>query len=149
MPISTYILFAVLAYLLGSIPFGYILVRLFLGADVRQTGSGNIGATNVARTGSKGLAIATLAPGHPKGYVAVAILTPMACLHARHQSTARRPRSPFWSEPATDPAGLPAGRGGRSFCHHRTHLYRLAALQRRQGVATGWEFFWRWLPGRC
>jgi glycerol-3-phosphate acyltransferase PlsY len=69
-PISTYIFFAVLAYLLGSIPFGYILVRLFLGTDVRQTGSGNIGATNVARTGSKGLAIATLALDILKGYVA-------------------------------------------------------------------------------
>ena len=66
-PISIYIFFAVLAYLLGSIPFGYILVRLFLGTDVRQTGSGNIGATNVARTGSKGLAIATLAARYPQG----------------------------------------------------------------------------------
>jgi len=70
-PIPIYILFAVLAYLLGSIPFGYILVRIFLGADVRQMGSGNIGATNVARTGSKGLAIATLALDILKGYVAV------------------------------------------------------------------------------
>jgi len=68
---STYFFFAVLAYLLGSIPFGYILVRLFLGADVRQTGSGNIGATNVARTGHKGLAIVTLALDILKGYVAV------------------------------------------------------------------------------
>ena len=73
MPISIYFFFAVLAYLLGSIPFGYILVRLFLGADVRRTGSGNIGATNVARTGSKGLAIATLALDILKGYVAVTI----------------------------------------------------------------------------
>jgi glycerol-3-phosphate acyltransferase PlsY len=73
-PISTYILFAVLAYLLGSIPFGYLLVRLFLGADVRQTGSGNIGATNVARTGHKGLAVITLLLDILKGYLAV-ILT--------------------------------------------------------------------------
>ncbi len=72
-PISIYIFFAVLAYLLGSIPFGYILVRLFLGSDVRQTGSGNIGATNVARTGSKGLAVATLVLDALKGYVAVTI----------------------------------------------------------------------------
>jgi glycerol-3-phosphate acyltransferase PlsY len=69
--ISSYAFVAVLAYLLGSIPFGYILVRLFLGTDVRQTGSGNIGATNVARTGRKGLAIATLALDILKGYVAV------------------------------------------------------------------------------
>ena len=62
----------VVSYLLGSIPFGYLLVRLFRGQDVRQTGSGNIGATNVARTGSKGLAISTLILDALKGYVAVA-----------------------------------------------------------------------------
>ena len=61
------------SYLLGSIPFGYLLVRFFRGQDVRQTGSGNIGATNVARTGSKGLAIATLLLDALKGYAAVAI----------------------------------------------------------------------------
>ena len=60
------------SYLLGSIPFGYLLVRLFRGQDVRHTGSGNIGATNVARTGSKGLAIATLLLDALKGYAAVA-----------------------------------------------------------------------------
>lgn len=63
---------AAVSYLLGSIPFGYLLVRIFRGQDVRQTGSGNIGATNVARTGSKGLAIATLALDALKGYAAVA-----------------------------------------------------------------------------
>jgi len=60
------------SYLLGSIPFGYLLVRIFRGQDVRETGSGNIGATNVARTGSKGLAIATLLFDALKGYGAVA-----------------------------------------------------------------------------
>jgi len=59
------------SYLLGSIPFGYMLVLVFRGQDVRQTGSGNIGATNVARTGSKGLAIATLLLDALKGYAAV------------------------------------------------------------------------------
>jgi glycerol-3-phosphate acyltransferase PlsY len=59
------------SYLLGSIPFGYLLVRIFRGVDVRDTGSGNIGATNVARTGSKGLAIATLLLDALKGYAAV------------------------------------------------------------------------------
>ncbi len=63
----------VVSYLLGSIPFGYLLVRMFRGQDVRQTGSGNIGATNVARTGSKGLAIATLLLDALKGYGAVAL----------------------------------------------------------------------------
>jgi glycerol-3-phosphate acyltransferase PlsY len=65
------LIIAVVSYLLGSIPFGYLLVRIFRGQDVRQTGSGNIGATNVARTGSKGLAIATLLLDALKGYVAV------------------------------------------------------------------------------
>jgi acyl phosphate:glycerol-3-phosphate acyltransferase len=68
---STYIIVAVIAYLLGSIPFGLILVKLFRGTDVRQIGSGNIGATNVMRTGSKGLGIATLVLDAMKGYAAV------------------------------------------------------------------------------
>jgi acyl phosphate:glycerol-3-phosphate acyltransferase len=66
------LIIVVVSYLLGSIPFGYLLVRIFRGQDVRNTGSGNIGATNVARTGSKGLAIATLALDALKGYLAVA-----------------------------------------------------------------------------
>ncbi len=65
------LIIVVVSYLLGSIPFGYLLVRIFRGQDVRQTGSGNIGATNVARTGSKGLAIATLLLDALKGYFAV------------------------------------------------------------------------------
>jgi acyl phosphate:glycerol-3-phosphate acyltransferase len=66
---------ALVAYLLGSIPFGYILVKLFLKQDIRMTGSGNIGATNVARSGNKGLAIATLLLDAGKGFVAVFIGT--------------------------------------------------------------------------
>lgn len=77
---STYIIVAVIAYLLGSIPFGYILVRVFTGADVRTQGSGNIGATNVARTGKKGLAIATLILDALKGLVAVVICSTRAPL---------------------------------------------------------------------
>ncbi|HUR36592.1 MAG TPA: glycerol-3-phosphate 1-O-acyltransferase PlsY [Terriglobales bacterium] len=65
------IIIASVAYLLGSIPFGYILVKLFLKQDIRTTGSGNIGATNVARSGNKGLAIATLLLDAAKGAVAV------------------------------------------------------------------------------
>lgn len=60
-----------LAYLLGSIPFGYLLVRVFLKQDIRASGSGNIGATNVARAGAKGLGIATLLLDLGKGLVAV------------------------------------------------------------------------------
>jgi acyl phosphate:glycerol-3-phosphate acyltransferase len=70
--LALYITVAAVGYLLGSIPFGFILVKLFLGEDVRSTGSGNIGATNVARTGSKGLAVATLALDAIKGMAAVA-----------------------------------------------------------------------------
>ncbi len=66
------LIIVLVSYLLGSIPFGYLLVRIFRGQDVRQTGSGNIGATNVARTGSKGLAIATLLLDALKGFIAVA-----------------------------------------------------------------------------
>jgi glycerol-3-phosphate acyltransferase PlsY len=62
-----------LAYLLGSIPFGYVLVKIFRKQDIRATGSGNIGATNVARSGAKGLAIATLLLDLGKAFVAVRI----------------------------------------------------------------------------
>jgi glycerol-3-phosphate acyltransferase PlsY len=62
-----------IAYLLGSIPFGYLLVRLFLKQDIRATGSGNIGATNVARSGAKGLGLATLLLDLGKAYAAVMI----------------------------------------------------------------------------
>ena len=58
-------------YLLGSIPFGVLLTRLFGAGDLRQIGSGNIGATNVLRTGRKELAAATLILDGAKGAVAV------------------------------------------------------------------------------
>ncbi len=60
-----------LGYLLGSIPFGLILTKLAGKGDVREIGSGNIGATNVLRTGSKALAAATLAGDLAKGALAV------------------------------------------------------------------------------
>ncbi len=59
------------AYLLGSIPFGLLLTRLAGLGDIRNIGSGNIGATNVMRTGHKGLGIATLLLDASKGYAAV------------------------------------------------------------------------------
>jgi len=62
-----------IAYLLGSIPFGYLLVRIFRKEDIRTTGSGNIGATNVARSGAKGLGFATLLLDLGKAYLAVKI----------------------------------------------------------------------------
>lgn len=63
---------AVISYFLGSVPFGYLLVRIFHGEDVRQTGSGNIGATNVSRT-SFSLGIITLLLDACKGLSAVLI----------------------------------------------------------------------------
>jgi glycerol-3-phosphate acyltransferase PlsY len=60
-----------LAYFLGSIPFGLVFTRLAGQGDIRQTGSGNIGATNVLRTGSKALALATLLADTAKGFIAV------------------------------------------------------------------------------
>ena len=78
------LLIVVVSYFLGSIPFGYLLVRIFRGEDVRKTGSGNIGATNVARTGSRGLAIATLLLDALKGYIAVAHVFHFASHHPDH-----------------------------------------------------------------
>ncbi|QWC57896.1 glycerol-3-phosphate 1-O-acyltransferase PlsY [Erythrobacter sp. 3-20A1M] len=65
------LLAALLGYLLGSIPFGLLLTRMAGLGDVRQQGSGNIGATNVLRTGSKWLAAATLVLDLLKGLAAV------------------------------------------------------------------------------
>jgi glycerol-3-phosphate acyltransferase PlsY len=62
-----------IAYLLGAVPFGYLLTRLSTGKDVRTSGSGNIGATNVLRTAGKTLGVATLALDIVKGIAAVAL----------------------------------------------------------------------------
>lgn len=63
----------IVGYALGSIPFGVILTRMFGAGDLRQIGSGNIGATNVLRTGRKGLAAGTLVLDALKGVAAVLI----------------------------------------------------------------------------
>lgn len=70
---NPYLLTSVMSYLLGSLPFGYLLVRVFRGEDVRQTGSGNIGATNVSRT-SAALGLLTLLLDAAKGFAAVALI---------------------------------------------------------------------------
>jgi acyl phosphate:glycerol-3-phosphate acyltransferase len=64
---------AVLAYLLGSVPFGVVITRALGLGDLRAIGSGNIGATNVLRTGNKGAALATLLLDAGKGGIAVLI----------------------------------------------------------------------------
>ena len=67
----TPILGLAIAYLLGDIPFGYLLVKLTTGRDVRASGSGNIGATNVLRTTGRAAGVATLLLDIGKGYLAV------------------------------------------------------------------------------
>ena len=70
---SAAIISLLVGYLLGSIPFGLLLTRASGKGDIREIGSGNIGATNVLRTGSKGLAAATLVLDAVKGAAAVLI----------------------------------------------------------------------------
>lgn len=69
----TYLIAAALAYLLGSIPFGIVMARLFGLGDLRKIGSGNIGTTNVLRTGNKPAAFLTLILDAGKGAVAVGV----------------------------------------------------------------------------
>ena len=96
-----------LGYLLGSIPFGLMLTRAAGLGDIRRIGSGNIGATNVLRTGNKGLAAATLLLDGLKGAVAVLL----AALARRRRRRAL----------------------GRHRCRARPRLPGLARLQGRQG----------------
>jgi acyl phosphate:glycerol-3-phosphate acyltransferase len=69
---TAFLVTTVVSYLLGSIPFGYVLVRIFHKQDIRRTGSGNIGATNVSRT-SPTLGVLTLLLDAAKGLAAVTI----------------------------------------------------------------------------
>ena len=80
-------LISLMSYFIGSIPFGLLLTKIFTGKDVREIGSGNIGATNVLRTGNKLLAAITLLLDTLKGYMPVIIslkyfpeLTPLSCI---------------------------------------------------------------------
>ena len=81
-------LIVVFAYLLGSVPTGYLLVKLFRHEDIRSVGSGNIGATNVIRSGGKGLGVATFLLDVLKGAAAVEL----AALVAPQFATAVPPR---------------------------------------------------------
>ena len=72
--INTDVLLVILySYFLGSIPFGLIITKIFLNQDIRNIGSGNIGTTNVLRTGKKSLAVATLLLDALKGYASVIV----------------------------------------------------------------------------
>jgi glycerol-3-phosphate acyltransferase PlsY len=74
----TRIIVVVVAYLLGSIPFGYLIVRRKMGADIRQTGSGGTGATNVSRRAGKAAGVLTLLLDAAKGSAAVLIARAIA-----------------------------------------------------------------------
>jgi len=69
------VLLLIVAYFIGGIPFGYLLVRWRTGEDVRATGSGNIGATNVLRSSGRALGVATLLLDIAKGWVAVWLMS--------------------------------------------------------------------------
>ncbi|CAG0910702.1 unnamed protein product, partial [Cyprideis torosa] len=75
---TTLLLWAVIGYVLGSIPFGPLITRVLGLGDLRQIGSGNIGATNVLRTGSKKAAFLTLLLDGGKGAVAVLLARALA-----------------------------------------------------------------------
>jgi len=74
----TRIVIVIVAYLIGSIPFGYLIVRRKIGADIRQTGSGGTGATNVSRRAGKAAGILTLLLDAAKGSAAVLIAKAVA-----------------------------------------------------------------------
>ncbi len=111
---TPYLVTAAFSYLSGSIPFGYLLVRIFRGEDIRKIGSGNIGATNVSRK-SPALGILTLLLDALKGFAPV-MLTLWWAQHAGHR-TAILAASPEQIE------------GARSLAHpFIEHTYLLASL---------------------
>ena len=87
----TWLYAALLGYLVGSIPFGLLLALAAGKGDIRQIGSGNIGATNVLRTGSKWLAAATLLLDLGKGWLAVFLAwIPVGQIHRLQQFELQR-----------------------------------------------------------
>ena len=67
------VIVSIYSYILGSIPFGLIITKVFLNKDIREVGSGNIGTTNVLRTGKKSLAVITLLLDALKGFISILI----------------------------------------------------------------------------
>ena len=85
---TLYFIIGIIAYLLGSIPFGLILMRVVRKQDIRQQGSGNIGATNVLRSGGKGLGAAVFLLDAAKGLAAVLLARQVAAhLHFSQSTT--------------------------------------------------------------
>lgn len=97
---TTFLAIAVVSYLLGSIPFGYLLIRIFRGEDVRQSGSGNIGATNVARK-SPALGVITLLLDAAKGLTAVLLADVIMRFQSMNSSEAAQYAA---AEPITEAA---------------------------------------------
>lgn len=113
-----YIFTAAIGYLLGSIPFGFLLVRAFRGTDIRQSGSGNIGATNVART-SPALGIVTLLLDALKGFAAVGIVR-------------------YWIAPALAPTAAPQLAAVAALFAVAGHVFPVwLKFRGGKGVATG------------
>lgn len=113
------VLACVIAFLLGSIPFGLVLVRVFRGMDVRTTGSGNIGTANVARI-APGLGIWTLVLDSAKGFAAVMV----ARLIAAHML-------------AADSSRLPIILGASALCAVLGHVFSVfLKFKGGKGVAT-------------
>ena len=118
-----------IAYLLGSIPFGLLLLKIFRGVDVRQTGSGNIGAANVARV-APGLGLATLALDAAKGVSGVVA----AKIIASH-----------WSGLSTKQVYIMLGTS--AVCSILGHIFSLwLKFRGGKGVATGMGAFLALLP---
>ena len=151
MPVLAYIIVAVAAYLLGSIPFGFLVAKA-KGIDIRSVGSGNIGATNAMRVLGKPAGIFVLLLDVLKGYAAVAWFATVAVL--KYISTrANHDIETFCYH-------------CRNFCRARPQLHLLAEIQRRQryrddggrlscaravaGIAdrAGGFSFWPWLLTR-
>src|ERR1051325_4044937 len=90
------------AYLIGSIPFSYLVVRAFAGADIRQHGSRNVGATNVARSFGKTPGVIALLLDIAKGYLAVFV----ARMIVARAGSAPRVACPARARPASPPGSL-------------------------------------------
>ena len=150
-----------MSYLIGSIPFGFILTKIFLKKDIRQIGSGNIGATNALRTGNKILGYSTLALDISTSLAAASAVPPLhACgrqlarlpgdsASADRNDLQRRQRLPGWGlfhgqrddgpAAAAHGAGAPDGAGGGEAGEHAAAGRRAGPPRQphRQGVGAG------------